>query len=59
MQLKILELIPIEKFWKFNDTKYINGQSLIAYRDSHKEEIEELLQYVEVEETKKQLSLEN
>ena len=48
-----LGIDTIEKFWKFNDTKYINGQSLIAYRDSHKEEIEELLQYVEVVEEKK------
>lgn len=51
-----LGIDTIEKFWKFNDTKYINGQSLIKYRDSHKEEIEELLQFVEVEEIKKQTS---
>jgi DNA ligase (NAD+) len=52
-----LGIDTIEKFWKFNDTKYINGQSLIAYRDSHKEEIEELLQYVEVVEEKKSVGV--
>lgn len=52
-----LGIDTIEKFWKFNDIKYINGQSLIAYRDSHKEEIEELLQYVEVVEEKKSVGI--
>ena len=52
-----LGIDTIEKFWKFNDTKYINGQSLITYRDSHKEEIEELLQYVEIVEEKKSVGI--
>lgn len=43
----------MEKFWKFDDTQYVNGQSLITFRSENEDLIKELLSYIEIQEEKK------
>lgn len=51
--VKNLGIDSMEKFWKFNDTQYINGQSLITFRRENEDLIKELLSYIEIQEEKK------
>jgi DNA ligase (NAD+) len=48
-----LNIDTMEKFWNFNDTKYINGQSIIEFRNEFKNDIVELLKYITIIETEK------
>jgi len=48
-----LNIDTMEKFWNFNDTKYINGQSIIEFRNEFKNDIIELLKYITIIETEK------
>jgi len=51
--VKNLGIDSMEKFWKFNDTQYVNGQSLITFRRENEDLIKELLSYIEIQEEKK------
>lgn len=48
-----LNIDTMEKFWNFNDTKYVNGQSLIEFRNEFENDIRNLLRYITIIETEK------
>ncbi len=48
-----LNIDTMEKFWNFNDAKYINGQSIIEFRNEFKNDIHNLLKYITIIETEK------
>lgn len=48
-----LNIDTMEKFWNFNDTKYVNGQSIIEFRNEFENDIRNLLKYITITETEK------
>lgn len=48
-----LNIDTMEKFWNFDDTKYVNGQSLIEFRNEFENDIRNLLKYITIIETEK------
>jgi len=48
-----LNIDTMEKFWNFNDTKYVNGQSIIEFRNEFENDIRNLLKYITIVETEK------
>ena len=48
-----LNIDTMEKFWNFNDTRYINGQSIIEFRNEFKNDIRNLLKHITIMEAEK------
>jgi DNA ligase (NAD+) len=51
--VKNLGITTLEQFWNFNDRTYVNGQSLIDFRNQYKEDILQLLQHLTIIEENK------
>ncbi len=51
--VKNLNIDSMEKFWNFNDAKYINGQSIIEFRNEFENDIHNLLKHITIIETEK------
>ena len=48
-----LSIDTMEKFWNFNDTRYINGQSIIEFRNEFENDIRNLLKHITIMEAEK------
>ena len=44
-----LGIKSLDDFWKFNDSTYVIGQNVIAYREDHEEEIKELVEVLNIQ----------
>ena len=48
-----LKIDTIEKFWNFNDRAYVNGISLIEFKNKNVDDVKKLLLFINIEEKKK------